>query len=127
MSTFTQVELFTNPDQRAQFRETAIPLSEGSELARLSAVAPATGLQFRHSPIGFASPFHCSPLPQWLIILSGIMEIGLQDGSARRFGPGECFLAADTLPAGATFDAKLHGHRSAQVGPDPLVTLFVKV
>lgn len=127
MSTFTQVELFTDPDQRARFRETAIPLSDGSELARLSAVAPATGLQFRRSPIGFAFPFHCSPKPQWVFILSGIMEIGLQDGSARRFGPGQHFLSADTLPVGATFDAKLHGHRSAQVGPDPLVTLFVKV
>jgi len=127
MSTFTQVELFTDSDQRARFREGAIPMSDGSALARLSAVAPATGLQFRRSPIGFAFPFHCSPKPQWVFILSGIMEIGLQDGSARRFGPGEHFLSADTLPAGATFDAKLHGHRSAQVGPDPLVTLFVKV
>jgi len=127
MSTFTQVELFTDTDQRARFRESAIALPEGSELARLSAVAPATGLQFRRSPIGFAFPFHCSPKPQWVFILSGVMEIGLQDGRARRFGPGEHFLSADTLPAGATFDAKLHGHRSAQAGPDPLVTLFVKV
>ena len=31
------------------------------------------------------------------------------------------------LPAGARFDAKLHGHRSAQRGALPLVTLFLKV
>ena len=127
MLAFTRVELFTDTDQRARFRESAIPLPDGSDLARLSAVTTATGLQFRRSPIGFAFPFHCSPKPQWVFILSGIMEIGLQDGSSRRFGPGEHFLSADTLPAGATFDAKLHGHRSALVGSDPLVTLFVKV
>ncbi|MEP7327621.1 MAG: hypothetical protein ABI777_00315 [Betaproteobacteria bacterium] len=127
MSNFTQVELFTDADQRARFREIAVPLTDGSELARLSAVAPATGLQFRRSPIGFAFPFHCSPKPQWVFILSGVMEIGLQDGSARQFGPGEHFLSADTLPASVTFDPKIHGHRSAQVGPEPLVTLFVKV
>ena len=87
MSAFTQVELFTDSDQRARFRELEIPLPDGSDLARLSAIEPATGLQFRRSPIGFAFPFHCSPKPQWVFILAGIMEIGLQDGSARRFEP----------------------------------------
>jgi len=53
------------------------------------------------------------------------MEIGLRDGS-RLFKPGQHFFSADTLPTGATFDANLHGHWSAQRGKDPLVTLFVK-
>jgi hypothetical protein len=30
------------------------------------------------------------------------------------------------MPAGAVFDAKVHGHWSRQVGDEPLVTLFVK-
>jgi len=30
------------------------------------------------------------------------------------------------LPAGASFDPKVHGHWSAQRGAAPLVTLFVK-
>ena len=42
------------------------------------------------------------------------------------FKPGEHFFSADTLPEGASFDAKVHGHWSAQRGPAPLVTLFVK-
>jgi hypothetical protein len=42
------------------------------------------------------------------------------------FRPGEHFFSADTLPEGATFDAKVHGHWSAQRGASPLVTLFVK-
>ena len=54
------------------------------------------------------------------------MEIGLQDGSARVFGPGEHFYSADLLPEGAVFDPALHGHRSRQVGEEPLVTLFVR-
>lgn len=127
MPTFTQCELFTDTDGRARFRETAIALPDGSDAARLSAIAPATGLQFRESPVGFANPFHCSPRPQWLFVLSGVMEIGLQDGSVRTFGPGQHFLSADTLPEGATFDATVHGHRSRQLGPTPLVTLFVKL
>jgi hypothetical protein len=93
----------------------------------LSAVLPASGYQLRHSPIGFRSQFHCTPKPQWVFILQGGMEIGLQDGSSRVFGPGEHFLSADTLPAGATFDPKLHGHWSRQLGSQPLVTLFLKI
>jgi hypothetical protein len=42
------------------------------------------------------------------------------------FKPGEHFYSADTLPPDARFDAKVHGHRSRQLGPDPLVTLFVR-
>ena len=127
MSTFRKVELHTAADGRARFREADLPLTEGTPQSRLSKVLPATGVQFRQSPVGFASPFHCSPAPQWVFILAGTMEIGLQDGSMRRFGPGEHFLSADTLPAGATFDPAVHGHRSAQVGDEPLVTLFVKL
>jgi len=124
---FTQVVLYTDGDGRARFKEQPLGLREGTPQARLSAILPATGFQLRHSPIGFASGFHCTPAPQWVFVLGGEMEIGLQDGSARRFRPGEHFFSTDLLPEGATFDPKVHGHRSAQRGPDPLVTLFLKV
>ena len=54
------------------------------------------------------------------------MEIDLHDGSVRVFQPGGHFYAADLLPPGAAFDPKVHGHWSAQRGPEALVTLFVK-
>jgi hypothetical protein len=126
MTTFTKVVLYTDRDGRAKFREEAVPLSEGTPQAMLSAILPSPGYQLRHSPVGFRSPFHCTPRPQWVFILSGVMEIGLQDGSSRVFRPGEHFFSADTLPEGAAFDAKQHGHWSAQRGPDALVTLFLK-
>ncbi len=124
---FTKVVLYTDGAGRAQFREERLPLTEGTPEARLSALLPATGCQLRESPLGFRSAFHCTPRPQWVFILQGEMEIGLQDGSSRRFRAGEHFFSADTLPSGAHFDASVHGHWSAQRGPEPLVTLFVKV
>lgn len=126
MSTFTQVILFTDTDGRARFREQAIALTEGTPSSMLSALMPSGGLQLRESPIGFKSSFHVTLTPQWVFILRGQMEITLQDGSSRVFGPGEHFFSADTLPAGATFDAALHGHWSRQVGDTPLVTAFVR-
>lgn len=126
MTTFTKVILYTDTDGRARFREEPLALPEGTPQAMLSPVFPSAGYQLRTSPVGFRSQFHCTPKPQWVFILGGVMEIGLQDGSSRSFGPGEHFYSADVLPAGAAFDAKLHGHWSRQVGAAPLVTLFVK-
>lgn len=127
MSIFTQVILFTDTDGRARFREQALPLDQGTPQARLSALFASGGLQLRQSPVGFRSNFHCTSVPQWVFILRGQMEIGLQDGSTRVFGPGDHFVSADTLPAGAVFDAGVHGHWSRQAGPEPLVTAFVRV
>ncbi len=124
--TLTQVILFTDTDGRARFREQPLALPEGKPQARLSPLVASDGMQWRCSPVGFRSDFHCTETPQWVFILSGNMEIGLQDGSSRVFSPGQHFYSADRVPAGATFDAKVHGHWSRQVGDQPLCTLFVR-
>lgn len=126
MASFNQVVLFTDTDGRARFREAPIALPEGTPASQLSALFPSGGYQLRHSPVGFRSQFHCTGTPQWVFILQGQMEIGLQDGSSRVFGPGEHFYSDDRLPEGASFDAAVHGHWSRQVGEQPLVTLFVR-
>lgn len=126
MTDFTKTVLFTDADGRAKFREEPVALSEGTPQAALSPLMASGGYQLRQSPVGFRSSFHCTGSPQWLFVLRGQMEIGLQDGSSRVFGPGDHFYSADTLPEGATFDPAVHGHWSRQVGPEPLVTLFVR-
>lgn len=126
MATFTQIQLVTDTDGLARWREATIALSEGKPMARLSPLMPSGGYQLRESPVGFRSEFHCTENPQWVFILRGRMEIGLRDGSSRVFGPGEHFYSADTVPAGQVFDAQRHGHWSRQVGDEPLVTLFVR-
>ena len=126
MSVFTKSILYTAPDGRARWREESLALSEGKPQARLSPLQQSSGYQLRESPVGFRSEFHCTENPQWVFILRGHMEIGLQDGSSRVFAPGEHFYSADMLPTGATFDPTLHGHWSRQVGGEPLVTLFVR-
>ena len=96
MTTFQKTTLFTDTDGRARFKEETVPLTEGTPQSRLSALMPSGGYQLRHSPVGFRSQFHCSPHGQWVFILSGHMEIGLQDGSSRVFSAGEHFYSVDT-------------------------------
>jgi hypothetical protein len=126
VTSLTKVVLFTDPDGNARFREELVELTEGSPSSQLTPLMPSGGYQLRQSPVGFRSSFHCTGAPQWVFILGGQMEIFLQDGSSRIFKRGEHFYSADTLPEGVSFDASIHGHWSRQVGPDPLVTLFVR-
>lgn len=126
MSTFTKTILYTDTDGRARFRDESVPLTQGTPQSMLSEVYASGGYQLRMSPVGFRSSFHCTGAPQWCFILGGQMEIGLQDGTSRIFQPGQHFYSADLLPEGATFDDKVHGHWSRQVGDQPLYTLFVR-
>ncbi len=126
MDQFRQTILFTDVDGRARFREQMIVLDQGTPQSRLSELMQSGGFQLRQSPVGFRSEFHVSSHTQWVFILQGQIEIGLQDGSSRTFGPGEHFYSADLLPPGAVFDPHVHGHWSRQCGAVPLVTLFVR-
>ena len=126
MTALTKLVLYTDRDGRAQFREEQVQLDSGTPQTMLSAAFPSSGYQLRHSPVGFRSQMHCTPRPQWVFVLGGEMEIGLQDGSSRVLKPGGHCYAADVLPPGAAFDPNIHGHWSAQRGADPLVTLFVR-
>ena len=126
MPNFTKVVLFTDTDGKARFKEESLTMGEGSPQSQLTEIFKAEGYQLRYSPVGFRSQFHTTGKAQWVFILSGQMEIGLQDGSSRVFSAGEHFYSADTLPEGATFDPKVHGHWSRQVGDEPLRTLFLK-
>ncbi len=126
LTSFPKVILFTDTDGRARFRQEEVPLAQGTEQARLSELFASGGYQLRRSPVGFRSQFHCTGNPQWVVIVAGQMEIGLQDGSSRLFRAGQHFYSVDVLPTGAAFDALVHGHWSRQVGDEPLVTLFVR-
>jgi hypothetical protein len=126
MATFTKVILYTGADGRAQFREEVLALEQGSPQSMLSELFASGGYQLRTSPVGFRSQPHCSDYTQWVFILSGEMEIGIHGGVSKVFKPGEHFYSADLLPDGQTFNPEVHGHWSRQVGPYPLITLFVR-
>jgi hypothetical protein len=126
MHIFTKTILFTDTDGFARFKTESVALDQGSPQSSLSALFASGGYQLRTSPVGFRSEFHCTTTPQWVFILGGQMEIGIQGGISRIFKPGEHFYSADLLPEGATFDPAIHGHWSRQVGDAPLATLFLR-
>jgi uncharacterized cupin superfamily protein len=81
-----------------------------------SAVWAATGAQFRVAPPTFTSDFHVAWQRQFVITLSGTLEITTSDGERREVGPDSILLVEDT-----TGD----GHSGNSIGDEPLLWLFV--
>jgi len=77
-----------------------------------------TQISFRESPVGNFQDWHPAPRRQFVIILSGQLEIGLGDGSKHVFGPGDARLVEDTTGKGHT--TKVHGNVPCMTATIPL-------
>jgi len=76
----------------------------------------ANQIVFREQPATWAIDWHPAPRRQFVIILSGQLEIGLGDGSKHVFGPGDARLVEDTTGK---------GHTTRAVGGTPVVTATI--
>lgn len=103
--------MFTGGDGQTQIE--AIDLAETPEW---TAAQAATTITFREAPAGRYQDWHPAPRRQYVIILSGQLEIGLGDGSKHIFGPGDARLVEDTTG---------QGHTTATYGDAPCVTATV--
>jgi quercetin dioxygenase-like cupin family protein len=75
-----------------------------------------TKITFRTAPVGRFSDWHPAPRRQFVIVLSGQLEIGLGDGSKHVFGPGDARLVEDLTGK---------GHTTAVHGNEPCTTATV--
>jgi hypothetical protein len=77
-----------------------------------------TQISFREDPVGRFLDWHPAPRRQFVIILSGQLEIGVGDGSKHVFGPGDARLVEDTTGRGHT--TRVHGHQPCVTATIPL-------
>ena len=87
--------LHTGQDGRSHFTDLLVPFAQEGEALRsplFGGTGAAFGASNTVSPLG---EFHNAPRRQWVVILTGGMEVEIGDGTVRRFGPGEVFLADD--------------------------------
>jgi quercetin dioxygenase-like cupin family protein len=103
--------MYTGSDGESHFEE--LDLASHSELTSLQ---PAQGVSFRRMEPGYFSDWHHAPRRQYVITLSGEMEIGLGDGTLRRFGAGDVLLAEDLTGK---------GHTTRVVGSQPRMTATI--
>jgi len=93
----------------------------------LSEQQQALNFRLRSSAKPYQSDWHVAGDPTLLIILGGVIEIELRDGSARSFSTGDMFVAEDYLAEEAEFDLNHTGHRARVVSDVELQALHLKL
>jgi hypothetical protein len=92
-------------------------VADGVPAMALCGVPSTSGVQFVRSA-AFDSTAHPAPREQWVVMLRGVIEVTVSDGSRCRFGPGDLVLAADITGT---------GHTTSGVGGPPFEALFIPV
>jgi hypothetical protein len=94
--------LYAGDDGQSHFEE----LEKGQSSDVFFMTHPAKGLVFKNDHPTHILGFHNAPRRQWVITLSGSVDIGLGDGTIKTFGPGDVFLAEDVTGQGHTATPK---------------------
>ena len=89
--------LYTGADGKSHVEP--IPLAKTPDWGKGLAT---TQISFRETPAGNFQDWHPAPRRQFVIILSGQLEIGFSDGTKQVFGPGDARLVEDTTGKGHT-------------------------
>ena len=108
------VRIYTGDDGQSHFEE--VDMETGPH--PWGELREATGVIFNRSQVGSFSDWHNAPRRQFVITLSGAMEIGIADGTLRQFGPGSVLLADDLTG---------QGHTTRTVGDEPRLSVSVPI
>jgi quercetin dioxygenase-like cupin family protein len=112
----TYTRIYATPDGNSHFEDVTVEMhaiggdafSPSSETGKPVEV---TDFNFRRMRAGADSDWHPAPRRQFVIVMSGTVEIEASDGEVRRFGPASMFFADDTMGK----------HRTRPVGDDAVI------
>jgi hypothetical protein len=82
----------------------------------LTSQQTAAHIVFRGMPVWTCLDWHPAPRRHYVIMRSGTLEIGLCNGTVRRFGAGDAWLVEGTIGK---------GHTTRAVGNAPVLTTVV--
>ena len=105
--------MYTGDDGESHYEE--IDLSQPPDWTSPLAT---THIVFRTDPAGKFQDWHPAPRRQFVIILSGQLEIGFGDGTKRVFDAGDARLVEDTTGK---------GHRSRVIGDEDVLNVAIQL
>ena len=103
--------MYTGGDGKSRIDE--LDLAANPELTEATRTQDIT---FREWAPGHFIDWHPAPRRQFIISLSGIIEIGLEDGTTHRFVAGDALLVEDTTGK---------GHTSLVSGDEPSISAVI--
>jgi len=103
------MRVYAGADGQSHFDEIEVEIDK---------LQPGEGIVFRHVAADYVNSWHAAPRRQYVINLAGGSEVEVGDGTIRRLGPGDIYLAADTSG---------QGHISRAIGNQPRIFITVPV
>jgi len=92
------VRIYTGDDGQSHFED----LDAGEGPAFFSKLIRATGLVFKNDRPAHILARHTAPRRQYVVTLSGLVDIRVGDGTVKTFGPADVLLAEDLTGQGHT-------------------------
>lgn len=109
--------IYATPDGESHLQDVDQPMKPAPYASMMSELIAAKGVIFRESRSGeYLIDWHNAPRRQFVVNLTGEVEIETSDGEVRRFGPGSILLAEDVTGK---------GHISRGIGDSERQTLFI--
>ena len=105
--------MYTGDDGETHWEEISLPSTP-----EWTSNMAASHIVFREDPVGKFQDWHPAPRRQFVVILSGALEIGFSDGTKKVFGAGDARLVEDTTGKGHT--TAVHGNQPAVIATIPL-------
>jgi len=110
------VRVYTGADGESHFEDIDVEFDQSGPFGRISAMVKAKGVIFREVGGDYDLDFHNAPRRQYVVNLTGSVDLIVGDGTRRRLGPGSVLLAEDTTG---------RGHKSQNVAGEPRTCLFI--
>lgn len=108
--------IYADSKGESHFEDVEIAMKEGPyNTGTISEMIAAKGVMFRLSRDYFID-WHNAPRRQFVVNVSGTVEIVASDGENRRLGPGSILLAEDVTGK---------GHTSRGIGGEERMSLFI--
>lgn len=108
--------IYTGDDGQSHFEDVQIDLQSSGVAGLMSEPVTCNSVIFRETGPDYDLGFHPAPRRQYVVNLTGRVEIQIGSGEKRILGAGEILLAEDTSG---------QGHKSKAVGDEPRQCLFI--
>ena len=105
------VRIYTGSDNQTHFQDVSL-----DAFVELSAKVGEGPVRLNRGPAKSSLDFHNAPRRQYVVIMSGVIEVEIGDGSKRQFAAGDVLIAEDLTGK---------GHITRGIGEEPRVSLAV--
>jgi hypothetical protein len=94
------MRIYSDPAGVARVEWRQVPLETDASGRATSPRFAATDFFFRDTPAAYPRGRHTAPQRQLIVVVSGVGEVELDDGSVHRFTAGDLLFAEDTSGCG---------------------------